>query len=154
MAVSQRLCLPRISGVVARMVDATQSERPNSPTALRSTPIRHRIVEDDDSSQRVSAVVDNDQLVMGAFRPGQNNYWLLSITPLAADAAGVPFRADHIPLWSRQQARQWIALVAHSYCCAAQFSDSSRDCPRRPDQSVPGAPAMTSQHTPKENGDR
>jgi hypothetical protein len=127
-AVSQRLCLPRISGAVARMSDGTQPKRPNSPTALRPTPIRHRIVEDDDSSQRVSAVVDNDQLIVGAFRRAQNKYWLLSITPLAADAAGVPFRAGHIPLWWRQQARQWVALAAHSYCCAAQFSDSGRDC--------------------------
>jgi hypothetical protein len=153
-AVSQRLCLPRISGAVARRVDATQPKRPNSPTALRPTLIRNRIVEDDDSSQQVSAVVDYRQLIVGAFRPAQNNYWLLSITPLAADAAGVPFRADHIPLWSRQQARQWAALCSSFILLCSSIRRLRSRLLGRPDQPVPGAPAMTSQHTPSENGDR
>jgi hypothetical protein len=136
------------------MVDATQPRRPNSPTALSPTPIRHQIVADADSSQRVSAAVDNDQLIVGAFRPAQNNYLLLAITPLAADAAGVPFLPDHISLWSRQQARQWVALVAHSYCCAAEFGDTGQYCLGARIKPVAGAPAMTSQHTPNENGDR
>jgi len=125
--VSQRQCLPRTSGTVGRFGGAAQPNRPPSRTAPRPAPIRYRIIEDDDSSQRVSALDDNDQLIVGAFRPAQKNYWLLYITPLVAAAAGVPFRPDHLPLWSRAQARQWIDLVAHLYCCAAQFSDSSRE---------------------------
>ena len=121
--VSQRQCLPRTSGTVGRIGGAAQPNRAPKRTAPRPTPIRYRIIEDDDSSQRVSAVDDNDQLIVGAFRPAQNNYWLLYITPLVAAAAGVPFRPDHLPLWSRAQARQWIDLVAHLYCRATHSAE-------------------------------
>jgi hypothetical protein len=147
-AVLQRQCLPRTSGSVGRM--GSTAAQPNTPpprTAPRPTPIRYRIVEDDDSSQRVSAVDDNDQLIVGAFRPAQNNYWLLYITPLVAAAAGVPFRPDHLPLWSRAQARRWTDLVARLYCCATQFSraaqDSSSSQPQ-PDEPLHGAPTPDS----------
>ena len=119
---TQRQRFPRPPGTVGRMGGATQPKRPPSRTAPRPKPTRYRIVEDDDSSQRVSAVDDNDQLIVGAFKPAQKNYWLLYITPLVAAAAGVPFRPDHLPLWSREQACQWVDLVAHLYCGATQFS--------------------------------
>jgi hypothetical protein len=86
---------------------------------------RYRIIEDDDSSQRVSAINDDDQVIVGAFHPAQKNYWLLYITPLIAEAAGVPFRPDHVPLWSPEQARQWVDLLAHLYCSATQFSGAA-----------------------------
>jgi hypothetical protein len=124
-AVSQRQRFPHTPGTVGRMGGAEQPKRPPSLTAPSPTPTRYRIVEDEDSSQRVSAVDDNDQLIVGAFRPAQNNYWLLYITPLVAAAAGVPFRPDHLPLWSRDQARRWVDLVAHLYCCANQFSKAA-----------------------------
>ena len=121
-AVLQRQRFPHTPGTVGRVGGAAQPKRPPSRTAPSPTPTRYRIVEDDDGSQRVSAVDDNDQLIVGAFRHAQNNYWLFYITPLVAAAAGVPFRPDHLPLWSRDQARRWVDLVAHLYCCATQFS--------------------------------
>lgn len=163
--VSQRQCFPRTPGTVDRMGGAAQLKRPRSGTAPSPTRIRYRIVEDDNSSQRVSAADDNDQLIVGAFRPAQNNYWLLYITPLVADAVGVPFRPDHLPLWSREQARQWVDLVARLYCRATQCSESAQDthavssgrmnpsC-RTSNRFDDTWSAMTSEHTPTENGDR
>jgi hypothetical protein len=113
---SQRQHFTQARGHLGRTGGAPPSLRAPSRTAPGSVPIRYRIIEDDDSSQRVSAVNDTDQLIVGAYRPAQNNYWLLYITPLLASAAGVPFRPDHLPLWSREQARQWVDLVAHLYC--------------------------------------
>jgi hypothetical protein len=121
---SQRQHFTQTRGPVVR-TGGTQSTRLSSPAASSSAPIRNRIIEDDDSSQRVSAIKGADQPIVGAYRPTHNDYWLLSITPLPASAAGVPFRPDHLPLWSREQARQWIDLVAHLCCSAAQFSRSA-----------------------------
>src|ERR1700692_4018129 len=145
--VSQRQCLPRTSGTVGRIGGAAQPNRAPKRTAPRPTPIRYRIIEDDDSSQRVSAVDDNDQLIVGAFGPAQKNYWLLYITPFVAAAAAVPFRPDHLPLWSREQACQWVNLVAHLYCRATQFSGAAQDCSSsqpQPDKHLHGAPTPDS----------
>jgi hypothetical protein len=94
----------------------------------------------------VSAFDDNDQLIVGAFRPAQN-YWLLYITPLVAAAAGIPFRPDHLPLWSREQARQWVDLVANLHCRATQFSRAAQDhssSQAKPDKPLYGAPTPDS----------
>jgi hypothetical protein len=41
------------------------------------------------------------------------------VTPLLATAAGVEFHHDPLPLGGREEARQWVNLVAQLYVKAA-----------------------------------
>jgi hypothetical protein len=81
----------------------------------------YSIIEDEEgpAHPRISAVNASDMEIAGAFQPPQRPYWLLYVTPVLAAAAGVEFRPDPLPLWSREEARQWVNLVAELYVKAA-----------------------------------
>jgi hypothetical protein len=68
---------------------------------------------------RISAVNELDVEIAGAFQPPQRRYWLAYVTPLLAATAGVDFHPDHISIGSREEAGQWVNLVAHLYVKAA-----------------------------------
>lgn len=87
--------------------------------------VQYRIVEGDDGVERVCAVDDRDEVIVGAFRSAHKNYWLLYITPIVAQTAGVPFRPGHVALWSREQAHEWVDLLSRLYCNATQVNGSA-----------------------------
>jgi hypothetical protein len=120
--VSQRQHFTQARSNAGGVGGAKALKGPPSGTTASSMRVKYRIVEGDDSIERVCAVDDRDQVIVGAFRSTQENYWLLYITPLVAQAAGVAFRPGHVALWSREQARQWVDLLGHLYCNATQFS--------------------------------
>jgi hypothetical protein len=60
-----------------------------------------------------------DVEIAGAFQPPHLPYWLLYVTPMLATTAGVDFHPDHLRLRSREEARNWVHLVAHLYARAA-----------------------------------
>jgi hypothetical protein len=101
--------------------------RPARPPAtldwLTSGAMNHNysIIEDEDgpARPRISAVNASDVEIAGAFQPPQRPYWLLYVTPLLAAAAGIECRPDPLPLYSREEARQWVNLVAQLYVKAA-----------------------------------
>jgi hypothetical protein len=82
----------------------------------------YSIIEDEDgpARPRISAVNDADVEIVGAFQPPHVPYWMLYITPLLAAAADVDFQLDHLRLRNREEARQWVDLVAHLYVKAAR----------------------------------
>jgi hypothetical protein len=81
----------------------------------------YSIIEDEDgpARPRVIAVNASDVEIAGAFQPPHTPYWLLYVTPALAAAADVEFRIDHLRLQNREEARQWVDLVAHLYVKAA-----------------------------------
>ena len=85
------------------------------------------IIDDEDGAAhpRISAVNALDVEIAGAYQPQQRQYWLAYVTPLLAATAGVEFHPDHISLGSREEARQWVNLVAHLYAKAARCPE---DC--------------------------
>jgi hypothetical protein len=101
--------------------------RPTRPWAivdsLTSGAMNHSysIVEDEEgpAHPRISAVNASDVEIAGAFQPPQRPYWLLYVTPLLAAVAEIEFRPDPLPLYSRDEARQWVNLVAQLYVKAA-----------------------------------
>jgi hypothetical protein len=82
---------------------------------------RFVIIEDEEGPQypRISAVDAADVEIAGAFQPPHLPYWLLYVTPMLATTAGVEFLPDHLRLRSRDEARNWVHLVAHLYARAA-----------------------------------
>jgi hypothetical protein len=81
----------------------------------------YSIIEDEEgpAHPRISAVNASGVEIAGAFQPPQRPYWLLYVTPLLAAAAGIEFNHDHLPVGSREEARQWVNLVAQLYVKAA-----------------------------------
>lgn len=81
----------------------------------------YSLIEDEDGPAypRISAVNASDMEIAGAFQPPDRPYWLLYVTPLLAAAAGSEFRPDPLPLYSREEARQWVNFVARLYVKAA-----------------------------------
>jgi hypothetical protein len=81
----------------------------------------YSIVEDEEgpAHPRISAVNASSVEIAGAFQPPERPYWLLYVTPLLAAAADIEFRHDPLPLSSREEARQWVNLVAQLYVKAA-----------------------------------
>jgi hypothetical protein len=81
----------------------------------------YSIIEDEEgpAHPRISAMNASDVEIAGAFQPSQRPYWLLYVTPLLAAAAGIEFRPDPLPLCSREEARQWVILMAQLYVKAA-----------------------------------
>jgi hypothetical protein len=79
------------------------------------------IIEDEEgpAHPRISAINASDVEIAGAFQPPERPYWLLYVTPLLAGAAGIEFRPEPLPLYSRDEARQWVNLVAQLYVKAA-----------------------------------
>jgi hypothetical protein len=77
----------------------------------------YSIIEDEDgpTRPRISAVNGADVEIVGAYQPPHVSYWMLYVTPLLAAAADVDFHLDHLRLGSRDEARQWVDLVAHLY---------------------------------------
>ena len=103
------------------------SPRPTPPLAIADRPTfgamnrSYSIIEDEEGPghPRISAVNASDVEIAGAFQPPRRPYWLLYVTPVLAAAAGIDFRPDPLPLWSREEARQWVNLVAQLYVKAA-----------------------------------
>ena len=118
-------------GLLKQPLDRPQGRpthrRPTRPLATVDWPTfgamnhSYSIIEDEEgpAHPRISAVNASDVEIAGAFQPPQRPYWLLYVTPALADAAGVEFRPDPLPLWSREEARQWVNLVAQLYVKAA-----------------------------------
>jgi hypothetical protein len=81
----------------------------------------YSIIEDEEgpAHPRISAVNASDMEIAGAFRPPERPYWLLYVTPLLVAAAGIEFRPEPLPLGSREEATQWVNLVAQLYVKAA-----------------------------------
>jgi hypothetical protein len=90
-------------------------------SAARASNGAYSIIEDEDgpARPRVIAVNASDVEIAGAFQPPHTPYWLLYVTPLLAAAAEVEFRIDHLRLQNREEARQWVDLVANLYVKAA-----------------------------------
>jgi hypothetical protein len=93
------------------------ADRPTSDAMNHS----YSIIEDEEgpAHPRISAVNASGVEIAGAFQPSQRPYWLLYVTPLLAAAAGIEFRSDPLPLGSREEAGQWVNLVAQLYVKAA-----------------------------------
>src|ERR1700687_840192 len=121
---SQRQHFTQAPGAVGRIGGAIQPTRAPLRTAASPARVEYRVVEDD-NAPRVWAVNEGDQVIVGAFRPADENYWRLYLTPLVAQAARNPFRPDHVPLWSPEQARQWVDLMSHLHCNATQLSGAA-----------------------------
>ena len=81
----------------------------------------YSIIEDDEGTAhpRISAVNASGVEIAGAFQPPERPYWLVYVTPLLAAAAGIEFHHDPLPSGSREEARQWVNLVAQLYVKAA-----------------------------------
>jgi hypothetical protein len=101
--------------------------RPTRPPATVDWPTSgamnqsYSIIEDEEGPvhPRISAINASDVEIAGAFQPPERPYWLLYVTPLLAAAAGIEFRPEPLPLYSREEARQWVNLVAQLYVKAA-----------------------------------
>jgi hypothetical protein len=109
-------------------LDATaRHRRPTRPLAPVDCPNSHAmknsysIIEDEEgpAHPRISAVNASDVEIAGAFQPPQRPYWLLYVTPLLAAVAGIEFHPGPLPMRSREEARQWVNLVAQLYVKAA-----------------------------------
>ena len=89
-----------------------------APTPSTPTAAAYSIVEDEDGPDypRISAVSSTDDVeIAGAYQHPHREYWLLYVTPLLAGVAEVEFRADHLRLFSREEARLWVDLLAHLF---------------------------------------
>ncbi|ORV56344.1 hypothetical protein AWC06_03490 [Mycobacterium fragae] len=88
---------------------------------IASSATNYSIVEDEQgpAHPRISAVNASGVEIAGAFQPPDRPYWLLYVTPLLANTAGIEFRHDPVPLGGREEARQWVNLVAQLYVKAA-----------------------------------
>jgi hypothetical protein len=77
---------------------------------------------DDDGGQRISVFGSDRAEICGAFKPVDSPYWLMYVTTTIAAAADrsqsapIPHR---IQLPARQDARQWLELIAGLYMKAA-----------------------------------
>jgi hypothetical protein len=103
---------------------AGQHRNSGRPDHRQRRPARQEpfaIIEDEEGPQypRISAVDAADVEIAGAFQPPHLPYWLLYVTPMLATTAGVDFHPDHLRLRSREEARNWVHLVAHLYARAA-----------------------------------
>ena len=91
-----------------------------------ATVAAYSIVEDEDGPDypRISAVSSTDVEIAGAYQHPHSDYWLLYVTPLLAGVAEVEFRADHLRLFSRDEARSWVDMLAHLFVksCDSQRS--------------------------------
>lgn len=91
------------------------------PIASGTTNHNYSIIEDEEglTHPRISAVNASGVEIAGAFQPFDRPYWLFYVTPMLATAAGVEFHHDPLPLGGREEARQWVNLVAQLYVRAA-----------------------------------
>jgi hypothetical protein len=74
------------------------------------------IIQSDGNRPSVAAVDELEHLVAGAFLHG--SYWHFYLTSTWADAIGVEFLPDHLPLFSKSQALHWVEVMAAVYCKA------------------------------------
>jgi hypothetical protein len=80
----------------------------------------HRVITcvDDDGGERISAFGIDRAEICGAFKPPGRPCWLIYISSTVAEAGGrsrphlVP---PHLQLGDRQNAREWVELIAHLY---------------------------------------
>jgi hypothetical protein len=80
----------------------------------------HRVITcvDDDGAERISAFGNDRAEICGAFKPAGRPHWLIYISTTVAEAGGrsharlVP---PHLQLGNRQNAREWVELIAHLY---------------------------------------
>jgi hypothetical protein len=84
----------------------------------------HRVIScvDDDGGERISAFGIDRAEICGAFKPAGRPYWLIYISTTVAEAGGrshphlVP---PHLRLGDRQDACDWVELIAHLYTRSA-----------------------------------
>jgi hypothetical protein len=80
----------------------------------------HRVIAsvDDNGAERISAFGMDRAEICGAFKPAGRPYWLIYVSTTVAEAGGrsharlVP---AHLQLGNRQNAREWVELIAHLY---------------------------------------
>src|SRR6201992_1616425 len=80
----------------------------------------HRVItcRVDDGGERISAFGMDRTEICGAFKPAGRPYWLIYISVTVAEAGGrAPSRLVPPPLQlgNRQNAREWVELIAHLY---------------------------------------
>jgi hypothetical protein len=77
---------------------------------------------DDDGGQRISVFAAGEAEICGAFKPVDRPYWLMYATKTIGDAVArsqpnlIPHR---VQLPTRQDAQQWLELIAGLYMKAA-----------------------------------
>lgn len=106
---------------------APRGSRLGTGAVVGTTP-GYSIVEDEDgpSHPRISAVSPLDVEIVGAYMSQQQSYWLLYVTPLLAAVAEVEFRTDHLRLFSRDEARLWVNLLAHLFVKSSERGTHAR----------------------------
>jgi hypothetical protein len=80
----------------------------------------HRVITcvDDDGGERISAFGIDRAEICGAFKPAGRPYWLIYISTTVAEAGGRPpphLVPPRLQLENRQNAREWVELIAHLY---------------------------------------
>ena len=80
----------------------------------------HRVIAcvDDDGGERISAFGMDRAEICGAFKPAGRPYWLIYISAIVAEAGGRPHSRlvpPRLQLENRQNAREWVELIAHLY---------------------------------------
>jgi hypothetical protein len=80
----------------------------------------HRVITcvDDDGGERISAFGMDGAEICGAFKPAGRPHWLIYISTTVAEAGGRPdphLVPPHLQLGNRQNAREWVELIAHLY---------------------------------------
>jgi hypothetical protein len=80
----------------------------------------HRVITcvDDDGGERISAFGMDRAEICGAFKPAGRPFWLIYVSTTVAEAGGRPHPhlvPPHLQLRNRQNAREWVELIAHLY---------------------------------------
>ena len=80
----------------------------------------HRVIAcvDDDGAERISAFGADRAEICGAFKPAGRPHWLIYISTTVAEAGGrshAPLVPPRLQLGNRQNAREWVELIAHLY---------------------------------------
>lgn len=71
-------------------------------------------VEADAFTQRVVALTDDGQVIVGAYRPNGLNDWRVYLTKLVVDGLGLP-QPHKVHCCSREDAIRWLDFIATLY---------------------------------------